>query len=100
MIIIMNIEVVMKKFSFSSVLLGALIAVMLPVALTSPVVYGAEHDHDQHQSATSKTYTCPMHPQETSDKEGRCSICNMFLVVKDEQQESSADDTQHSMANM
>jgi len=90
----------MKKFSFSSVLLGAIVWVMIPAILTSPVAYGAEHDHAQHQSQASKTYTCPMHPEVISDKEGTCPICNMFLVVKEPQQESSVDETQHPMANM
>lgn len=29
-----------------------------------------------------KTYTCPMHPEETSDKPGSCSKCGMDLVEK------------------
>ncbi|NBU82379.1 MAG: hypothetical protein EBS55_12100 [Flavobacteriaceae bacterium] len=28
------------------------------------------------------TYTCPMHPEVTSDKPGKCPICGMDLVVK------------------
>jgi Cu(I)/Ag(I) efflux system membrane fusion protein len=99
-IVMMNIEVIMKKLPFFNVLLSAFVGVIIPAALTSTVAYGAEHDHAQHQSQASKTYTCPMHPEVISDKEGRCPVCNMFLVVKDEQQESSAGDTQHPMANM
>jgi membrane fusion protein, copper/silver efflux system len=33
-------------------------------------------------SAAKEMYTCPMHPQITSDKPGKCSICNMNLVKK------------------
>ncbi|MFQ6372339.1 efflux RND transporter periplasmic adaptor subunit [Shewanella sp. YIC-542] len=44
-------------------------------------------DSQHHQHPTSVTtqgeYYCPMHPQERSDKPGRCPICGMFLV-KDE----------------
>lgn len=29
-----------------------------------------------------KTYTCPMHPEVTSNKEGSCPKCGMFLVEK------------------
>lgn len=40
------------------------------------------HDHNH----ASKTYVCPMHPDETSHEAGsRCSICNMFLVETEEQ---------------
>lgn len=43
---------------------------------TSPVANAVQsHVHGE--------YYCPMHPQERSDKPGRCPICGMFLV-KDE----------------
>ncbi len=99
-IVMMNIEGFMKKFPLSSMLLGAFVGITIPVALTSPAVYAAEHDHAQHLSQASKTYTCPMHPEVISDKEGTCPICNMFLVVKEEEEESTVDDTQHQMPNM
>jgi len=35
---------------------------------------------DDKESAT--TYTCPMHPDVTSDKTGQCPICGMDLVEK------------------
>ncbi len=33
-------------------------------------------------AATAVVYTCPMHPEVTSDKAGKCPKCNMDLVVK------------------
>nr|WP_235891389.1 heavy metal-binding domain-containing protein [Flavobacterium gawalongense] len=33
---------------------------------------------------TKKTYTCPMHPEVTSDKPGKCPKCGMNLVEKKE----------------
>ena len=35
-------------------------------------------DHDE----ILETYACPMHPDVTSDKEGKCSKCGMALVKK------------------
>ena len=29
---------------------------------------------------TDQVYTCPMHPEVRSPKEGRCPKCGMFLV--------------------
>ena len=34
------------------------------------------------KAATTVTYVCPMHPEVTSDKKGRCPKCNMFLEPK------------------
>lgn len=36
-----------------------------------------------------KTYTCPMHPEEVSDKPGNCSKCGMNLVEKESQSEQN-----------
>jgi hypothetical protein len=33
-------------------------------------------------SAMKTVYTCPMHPDVTSDKPGKCPKCGMTLVVK------------------
>lgn len=33
---------------------------------------------------TQKTYTCPMHPEVTSDKPGKCPIFGMNLMEKKE----------------
>lgn len=34
----------------------------------------------------TKHYTCPMHPEVTSDKEGSCPKCGMNLVTQEEVQ--------------
>ena len=34
-------------------------------------------------AAPADVYTCPMHPQYTSDRPGNCPICNMKLVKKE-----------------
>lgn len=54
------------------------------------------------QSATqpnndkSITYLCPMHPEVTSHQAGeRCHKCNMFLVAKEEEEESDKALTHH-----
>jgi len=36
----------------------------------------------------SKIYVCPMHPDETSDKPGTCSICGMDLVLMEDTEDS------------
>ena len=53
-----------------------------------------EVSHQNHSEAT--TYTCPMHPQIISDKPGKCPICGMNLVAKeDENQNHHAESTAH-----
>lgn len=38
------------------------------------------HDHD-HATDSDAVYSCPMHPEVTSEEAGqRCGKCNMFLV--------------------
>ena len=34
------------------------------------------------EQPTGKVYTCPMHPEVTSDKPGQCPKCGMDLVEK------------------
>lgn len=72
---------------------------LLGLSLAFSPVYAstaAQHNHEthsQHQQdakAAEAHYYCPMHPQETSDQPGRCSICKMFLV-KDDAKDSAAD---------
>ncbi|OVE76960.1 hypothetical protein BVX98_03915 [bacterium F11] len=46
------------------------------------------HDgHKEHRMTDKKGYTCPMHPNVESEKEGRCPECNMFLVPKEGQED-------------
>ncbi len=40
-------------------------------------------------------YSCPMHPEEASDKPGKCSKCGMDLVKKDEMDHASHDHSEH-----
>lgn len=42
-------------------------------------------------------YYCPMHPEETSDKPGRCPICKMFLVKEEEEEQVFTDHSQHQL---
>jgi hypothetical protein len=39
-------------------------------------------DHSAHDHGAATVYTCPMHPEVTSDKPGQCPKCGMNLVPK------------------
>lgn len=41
----------------------------------------APHAHD-HAAPMADTYTCPMHPQVVKNAAGKCPICGMNLVKK------------------
>jgi len=48
----------------------------------------AEHTEHRHMDAKTATYSCPMHPEETSHEAGsRCPKCNMFLTLNEESEE-------------
>lgn len=66
-------------------------AALTPLLLLAVTGVGAPHlfgCHRGHHAAgeqqTAALYTCPMHPQYTSDKPGTCPICGMALVPKKE----------------
>jgi len=64
----------MKKFMFLTI---ALVVSSLGIfAQAKPV----KKDSTQHMAM----YTCPMHPDVTSDKPGKCPKCGMALVAKKE----------------
>lgn len=35
---------------------------------------------------TKEVYTCPMHPEVSSDKLGKCPKCGMDLVIKKDEE--------------
>ena len=37
----------------------------------------------------NKAYTCPMHPEVISDKEGSCTQCGMDLVEKGKEKDQT-----------
>ncbi len=52
-----------------------------------------EHAEGHHEHG--KTYVCPMHPDQVSDKPGKCSKCGMALVEKKEAKEEEEHDHHH-----
>ncbi|WP_394147964.1 heavy metal-binding domain-containing protein, partial [Shewanella atlantica] len=56
--------------------------------LTPNVNSQQAHTEHNHRDVSAATYSCPMHPEETSHEAGsRCSICNMFLVEEESDEE-------------
>jgi len=63
---------------------------------TAPVNKQADPTSDNHQhEATQKKYTCPMHPEVSSDQPGKCPKCGMNLVLKEDHSKMD-----HSKMNM
>ncbi|NIT36002.1 MAG: hypothetical protein GTN49_05795 [candidate division Zixibacteria bacterium] len=47
------------------------------------------------EAAEGTTYTCPMHPEVTSDEPGECPTCGMDLVPADELEPASGEMPEH-----
>lgn len=48
-----------------------------------PAATDAHAHHGERGPAAAITYTCPMHPDVTSDRPGQCPRCGMALVERD-----------------
>ena len=59
-----------------------------------------EEETGQSKEARS-VYSCPMHPEVTSDKPGKCSKCGMSLVLREEKDKAKHDHeaSENSTAN-
>ncbi|RKZ65400.1 MAG: efflux RND transporter periplasmic adaptor subunit [Gammaproteobacteria bacterium] len=81
-----------QGYSLIAALLCLLFVFNQPAAISSEI--SAE--------AQNLIYSCPMHPEETSAEPGKCSICGMFLVAEEEQDDHdiSEHDMEHEMAPM
>lgn len=59
--------------------------ILLAAFLSISTVANAQMSTKTSKDATTKTtYTCPMHPDQMSMKEGKCGKCGMDLVKKTE----------------
>ncbi len=56
-----------------------------------------QNDKTTQTATTGKVlYVCPMHPEETSDKPGKCPKCGMDLVKKEVRNDTAKIQTQGS----
>ena len=62
-------------------------------AANTPVQHKTKTDTVKMKSAKVKVqYVCPMHPNEISDKPGKCHVCGMALVKKETSKKQPATD--------
>lgn len=68
---------------------------ILIIIIFSGIIYLHQSRKQQPTSeiATHQIYYCPMHPNYTSDKPGKCPICGMDLVLKPESEKTPAEPT-------
>ncbi|WP_076413385.1 efflux RND transporter periplasmic adaptor subunit [Shewanella sp. UCD-KL12] len=81
-------------------LLSLFMIVTPQLAHSQPLVAIAASEHAGHSHSTgSETYSCPMHPEETSHEPGsRCPKCNMFLTLDEASKQQDHSQHQHDQA--
>lgn len=65
-----------------TVILSILLALTLAGCSTPPAPSPSPTAGGTSPSPVAAVYTCPMHPEVTSDKPGKCPKCKMDLVLK------------------
>ncbi|HEX2897276.1 MAG TPA: efflux RND transporter periplasmic adaptor subunit [candidate division Zixibacteria bacterium] len=68
----------MKKRIFGILILAILSALVILAGCSNE-----KKSESSIEQTAAMDYSCPMHPEVTSDKPGTCPKCNMFLVHKD-----------------
>jgi membrane fusion protein, copper/silver efflux system len=64
-------------------ILWLFIPILIIIILSGTIyIYQLRKQHGTSEIATNQIYYCPMHPNYTSDKPGKCPICGMDLVLK------------------
>ncbi|MCB9772333.1 MAG: efflux RND transporter periplasmic adaptor subunit [Candidatus Omnitrophica bacterium] len=58
-----------------------------------------EHLSHSKQSVSKETYYCPMHPHYTSDHPGKCPICNMNLIKKEDEDHKGHSSSSQSVSD-
>lgn len=66
-----------------------LIVLVIPLIISMGFIQSNDQGSETKQEKISKQpqagYVCPMHPEVTSDKPGKCPTCGMNLVLREEQ---------------
>ncbi len=60
-----------------------LIILALAILAGTGVAFAHDGEHHGEESSQSKSYYCPMHPEVTQDKAGKCPKCEMNLEKKE-----------------
>ncbi len=55
--------------------------VLIAVALAAPLAGCPKNDRSGAPTVVTGRYVCPMHPNVTSERPGKCGVCGMDLVA-------------------
>jgi len=74
---------------------GALIIAVVLLSAAALAACGKKCGKKAEEAAEGTTYTCPMHPEVTSDRPGECPTCGMDLVPAEELEPASGEMPEH-----
>ncbi len=60
-----------------------IIIIIVLASITISFSVAARAMGQRHKSVNQVRYSCPMHPEQVSDKPGACPICGMALIKKE-----------------
>ena len=85
---------IIKEKQVNKLQIALMVFLLLAIGVSQSNTQGKESEETKVTNENKAVYTCPMHPEVTSEKSGTCPKCGMELVLREDSHE--AKDSQRS----